>query len=190
MTNRLMISVAASALIAGTGFANAQGTGTGREAPSAFEHAQARLLPSTAMIAIGATHREPISDAVRGKCAQGGKSQRAQDSMKANPKQEKSAPGKQLKGEQSKGISSENDNAKGSKDMKAEGRENSGNMKAEGREDRKMKAEGREVAANESRGPRGRQDEAKAATARRARPLDKPAPGRSFQPNSAPRSPP
>ena len=35
MTNRFMISVAAAALIAGTGFANAQGTGTGREAPSA-----------------------------------------------------------------------------------------------------------------------------------------------------------
>ena len=30
MTNRFMISVAAAALIAGTGFANAQGTGTSR----------------------------------------------------------------------------------------------------------------------------------------------------------------
>ena len=29
MTNRFMISVAAAALIAGTGFANAQGTGAG-----------------------------------------------------------------------------------------------------------------------------------------------------------------
>jgi len=35
MTNRFMISVAAAALIAGTGFANAQGTGMNREAPSA-----------------------------------------------------------------------------------------------------------------------------------------------------------
>ena len=34
MTNRLMMSVAAVALIAGTGFANAQGTGTERNAPS------------------------------------------------------------------------------------------------------------------------------------------------------------
>jgi predicted outer membrane protein len=31
MTNRFMIAVAAVALIAGTGFANAQGTGTSRE---------------------------------------------------------------------------------------------------------------------------------------------------------------
>ena len=35
MTNRLMISVAALALLAGTGLANAQGTGMGHEAPSA-----------------------------------------------------------------------------------------------------------------------------------------------------------
>jgi Protein of unknown function (DUF1236) len=35
MNNRLMISVAALALFAGTGFANAQGTGMNREAPSA-----------------------------------------------------------------------------------------------------------------------------------------------------------
>ena len=35
MTNRLMMSVAAAALIAGTGFAYAQGTGMGREGSSA-----------------------------------------------------------------------------------------------------------------------------------------------------------
>ena len=34
MTNRFLISVAAAALIAGTGFANAQGTGTSREGGS------------------------------------------------------------------------------------------------------------------------------------------------------------
>ncbi|KRQ94879.1 DUF1236 domain-containing protein [Bradyrhizobium valentinum] len=34
MTNRFLISVAAAAVIAGTGFANAQGTGTGRDAES------------------------------------------------------------------------------------------------------------------------------------------------------------
>jgi hypothetical protein len=51
-------------------------------------------------------------------------------------------------GQKSKGMSSENDHAKGgSKDMKAEGREGrDNNMKAEGREgrDNNMKAEGRE----------------------------------------------
>ena len=39
MTNRFLISVAAAALIAGTGFANAQGT-TGRDAGSAGSTAQ------------------------------------------------------------------------------------------------------------------------------------------------------
>src|SRR5215207_10855437 len=34
MTNRFLISVAAAALLAGTGFANAQGTGMGRDAGS------------------------------------------------------------------------------------------------------------------------------------------------------------
>ena len=34
MTNRFLISVAAAALIAGTGFANAQGTGMSREGGS------------------------------------------------------------------------------------------------------------------------------------------------------------
>ncbi|MDE2601788.1 MAG: hypothetical protein KGL62_05375, partial [Bradyrhizobium sp.] len=37
MTNRLMISVAVFALMAGTGLANAQGGGMGREAPSATQ---------------------------------------------------------------------------------------------------------------------------------------------------------
>ncbi len=48
MTNRFLISVAAAALIAGTGFANAQGAGTSREAPSAGVARRARLRQSMA----------------------------------------------------------------------------------------------------------------------------------------------
>ena len=49
MTNRFLISVAAAALIAGTGFANAQGTGMGRDAGSAGSAAQQSApLPSAA----------------------------------------------------------------------------------------------------------------------------------------------
>ena len=40
MTNRFLISVATAALIAGTGFANAQGAGMGRDAGSAGSTAQ------------------------------------------------------------------------------------------------------------------------------------------------------
>ena len=49
MTNRFLISVAAAALIAGTGFANAQGTGTGREAGRQVpRRSRARLLLTAA----------------------------------------------------------------------------------------------------------------------------------------------
>ena len=44
MTNRLMISVAAAALIAGTGFANAQGTGMSREALPLRPRSRAHLV--------------------------------------------------------------------------------------------------------------------------------------------------
>ena len=160
MTNRFMMSVAAAALIAGTGFANAQGT---REAPSAgstaqqsappSEHAAPSASPAARDAAepakpssgMKATQSEqPTKPAPGAKAAQSeqppaaAKNQRAQDDIKAAPKGEKSAQDNDMKGEKSKSMSSENDNAKGAKDLKAEGREGrDGNMKAEGREDRK-----------------------------------------------------
>ena len=127
MINRFMISAAAVALIAGTGFANAQGTGTSREgsgstvqqsAPSA-DHAGTSASPANRDAAeptkpssgMKATQSEQKSPAA-------GKNQRAEDNMP---------------GQKSKSMSSENDNTKGgSKEMKAEGREDrNGNMKAE-----------------------------------------------------------
>ncbi|WP_063799937.1 DUF1236 domain-containing protein [Bradyrhizobium valentinum] len=100
MTKRFLISVAAATLIAGTGFANAQGTGTGRESPSGGAATQQG----------GATEQK--SDMKSEQKSMGAeKSQRTEDQMK------------------------------GGKDMKAEGREDKG-MKAEGKEDRGgMKAE-------------------------------------------------
>jgi hypothetical protein len=153
MTNRFMLSVAAAALIAGTGFANAQGT---REAPSAGSTAQQsappseHAAPSAAPAARDAA--EPTKPASGAKATQSeqppaaAKNQRAQDDMKAAPKGEKSAQDNGMKGEKSKSMSSENDNAKGAKDLKAEGREDRTGTKAEGREGRdgNMKAEGRE----------------------------------------------
>jgi hypothetical protein len=140
MTNRLMISVAAAALLAGAGFANAQGTGTSREAPSA-EHA----VPSSAT----PMNRNDIPDRGANRSGekmqpQGGKNQRAQDNMKANPRGEKSAEEKDMKRDQSKDKSAQTEE-RGSKNMKAEGREDHKDMKAEGREDRNgnMKAEER-----------------------------------------------
>jgi hypothetical protein len=143
MTNRLMISVAAAALIAGTGFANAQGTGTEHNAPSA-EHA----APSSAT---------PMNrnDSAHSGAAQsdekmqspGAKNQRAEDNMKANPKgeksaqdnnmranprDEKSAQDNNMKSDQPRGMNAQTERGSAEKDMKAEGREDrNGSMKAE-----------------------------------------------------------
>ena len=140
MTNRFTTSVAAIALIAGTSLAYAQGTGTSRETPSAGSTTQ-QSAPSSE--GGGASSATPMN---RDEKAQGGQNQRAQGETKAGPKQEKSAQDNNMKGERSKSMSSENDNAKGgNKEMKAEGREDRNGKKAEGREDRNnMKAEGRE----------------------------------------------
>jgi hypothetical protein len=165
MTNRFMMSVAAAALIAGTGLASAQGVG--REAPSAgsaaqpSEHAAPSAAPAARDAAepakpssgVKATQSEqPTKPAPGAKATQSeqppaaAKNQHAQDDMKAAPKGEKSAQDNDMKGEKSKSMSSENDNAKGAKDLQAEGREDRTGTKAEGREGRdgNMKAEGRE----------------------------------------------
>jgi hypothetical protein len=113
MTNRFMISVAAAALIAGTGFASAQGTGPGRDAPAGSTVQQsapssergnsaAPTSPSSGMKATQSEEKSPGA----------AKNQRADDKDKAQ-------------GPKSKSMSSENEGAKGGKDMKAEGREGS-----------------------------------------------------------------
>ncbi len=134
MTNRFLMSVAAAALIAGTGFANAQGTGTSRD-PSAGSSVQ-QNAPSDQ------TKPSPGMKATQSdeKAAQpgGAKSQRAQDDMKAGAKGEKSAQDNNVKGEKSKSMSSEmNDKSKAGKDMKAEGREGRMNAEQKGAADSK-----------------------------------------------------
>jgi Protein of unknown function (DUF1236) len=145
MTNRFMMSVAAAALIAGTGFANAQGTGMSREAPSAGSTVQQSAPPSERAAPPSATpmNRNDASDSAAPAAKttqsdekmqpQGSKSQHAQDGMKASPKDEKSAQDNNMQGEKSKSMSSQTNEKNGAgKDMKAEGREeHSGKMNAE-----------------------------------------------------------
>jgi hypothetical protein len=149
MTKRLMMSVAAAALIAGSGFAYAQGTGTGREGSSAGSTVQPGA-PSAGNSS-AATNRDAtestgpssgMKDSRSEQKTPGAKSQRAQDNMKPG---QKSAQ-ENMNGEKSKNMRSESDNAKGTKEMKAEDREGrTGNMKAETREGRdNLKAEDRE----------------------------------------------
>jgi hypothetical protein len=159
MTNRFMVSVAAAALIAGTGFASAQGTGPGRDAPSAGSTVQ-QSAPSSEKAAPSATPTkrdaaEPTKPSPGMKATQSdqkmlpnaAKNQNAQGDIKAGPKGEKSAQDtnikgeksaqdSNLKGERSKSMSSETTGPAG-KDMKAEGRNGSMNAETKGAADSK-----------------------------------------------------
>src|SRR5476651_1955355 len=123
MTNRFMISVAAAALIAGTGLANAQGTGMNREGGSAGGSTMQQGTPSTSER--GNSAAPTNRDAVEPNGPKPGMKP-TQSEQKPGPAKSQSAEDKNLPGQKSK-MSSENDNAKASKDLKAEGRE-----KAEG----------------------------------------------------------
>jgi hypothetical protein len=130
MTNRFLISVAAAALIAGTGFANAQGSMSregGAAGGSTLQQggaASERGAPSAAPMnrdtgPSGAAKGAQSDKMERGKSAQsdkmeGSKSKSAQDGMK---------------GKKSQDTASDSDRMKGGKDMKAEGRD--GKMNAE-----------------------------------------------------------
>jgi hypothetical protein len=137
MTNRFMMSVAAAALIAGTGFANAQGTGTSRDAPSGSTVQQSapsseRAAPSAAPANRDATEStkpestKPSSGMKatqsEDKAAPGGaKKMGAQDDTKAGAKPEKSAQDSNMKGEKSKSMSSEtNEKGAAGNNMKAD----------------------------------------------------------------------
>jgi len=130
MTNRFMMSVAAAALIAGAGFANAQGTGKDREQPSAGSTVQ-QSAPSSER-GNSAAEKSPSSGM---KATQSEEKKSPSSGMKATQSEEKS-PGaaknqrteEKAQGQKSKSMSSENEGAKGGKDMKAEGRKD---MKAE-----------------------------------------------------------
>jgi hypothetical protein len=120
-----MISVAAAALIAGTGFAGAQQPGAGRDAPSGSSVQQSAPSSERAAPSAAPTSRDSATESKGSEkgmkatqsddkmAPQGGKSQRAQDDMKA--------------GTGAKGEKSAQDNMKGApgKDMKAEGRDSS-----------------------------------------------------------------
>jgi hypothetical protein len=132
MINRFMLSVAAAALIAGTGFANAQQGNMGREAPPAGAAVQ--------QSAPAAERAAPEGGAPAAKSAQseekmqppGGKAQRAQSDMKAGPQGEKSAQQNNMQGEKSKSMSADDQKGSAGKDMKAEGRDTKMNADSKG----------------------------------------------------------
>lgn len=161
MTNRFLISVAAAALIAGTGFANAQGTGMSREGGSSAGSTM-QSAPSSGPSSAGSSAGQMSHESTESKSPETTKpssGMKATQSEQKSPSAAKNERAQDMQGQKSKGMSSENNAKGGAKDMKAEGREDrGGNMKAEGREGRngnmkaeegredssKMKAEGRE----------------------------------------------
>lgn len=147
MMNRLMISAATAALIAGTGLANAQGMGghEGGAAGGAGMQQSAPSAPAASPSSGSASHEgSPGMKASQSEEKGGMKNQRAQQEMKPGAAGEKSMGEKSTgeksaqensPGERSKSMSSQNDKGAAGKDMKAESRdERNGNMKAEGRE--------------------------------------------------------
>jgi hypothetical protein len=116
MTNRFLISVAAAALIAGTGFANAQGPG--RDPGSAGSAAQ-QSAPSSERG--GASSGTMQRDSGR---ESGGKS----DMKGAQSEPKSTGAEKNQRAE---------DHMKGGKDMKAEGKEDRGGMKSEQKAEQK-----------------------------------------------------
>jgi Protein of unknown function (DUF1236) len=106
MSNRFLITVATAALIAGTGFANAQGTGMGRDAGSPGSTTQ-QSAPSDRGGASGGTMQRDSGGTTGMKGAESEKSTGAEKKQRAD------------------------DKMKGGKDMKAEGKEDRGGMKGE-----------------------------------------------------------
>jgi hypothetical protein len=140
MMNRLMISAATAALIAGTGFANAQGN-MGREGGAAGGAGMQQSAPSSP----ATTNREGAEGAKASQSEEKGavKNQRAQQDMKpgaatgeksAGEKSAQETPKETPKGDKSKSMNSQNEKGAPAKDMKAEDQERNGNMKAEGRD--------------------------------------------------------
>ncbi len=120
------MTVAAAVLLAGTGFAYAQGTGMSREGASGG----------------GASTQQSAPSSERGGAAQQMNHDATPDGMKSQSEDKSPAAGSNqraedsMKGDKSKSMSSENDTKGGNKEMKAEGRQDQNNQKAEGRQDR------------------------------------------------------
>jgi hypothetical protein len=156
MTNRLMISVAALALVAGTGYANAQGTGMSREAPSAAPAQQSAPAEHGAASEHGAAPE-------RGNAGGQINHDAARPEMKSTQTEQK--PGaatnqraeENAQGPKNKTLSTDNADKAGVKDnttgqnMKPENRAEDNDLNKAGRIDQKM--------SNESEGRNGRRSE-------------------------------
>jgi len=162
MTNRFMVSVAALALIAGTGLANAQqGTKGGEAGGNATQH-------SAPADTSAAPSRSDSSGAAKSESSEKGRmkstqSEHEKGGMKSTQSEQKS-PGAMKKEsaqdtKEKSGAATNQRAEEKSGNMKSEGRERDNNMKAEGRDrDRdNMKAEGRDKNMRDNNMKEGRE---------------------------------
>ena len=156
MSNRFLISVATAALIAGTGFANAQGTGNREGAPSGAATQSAPSSERGAPSAAPMNRESGGSSGMKGAESSGTKGpdsgMKAESNEKAQPGAAKSAQDDKMPGQKSKSMSSETE-TKGGKDMKAEGRDGkNGNMNAQTKDGTDTKAQTTGNAATAAKG--------------------------------------
>lgn len=116
MINRLLLSVAAAALITGTGFANAQGTGMNKDTPSAGAHQGAASTERGGSAAAPMQQNEgsesksiQSTQSEEGKASKGHENRSAEDMKHGKMKNEKSAQdtGKRGMDEKSNSMRSE-----------------------------------------------------------------------------------
>jgi hypothetical protein len=136
MTNRFLISAAIAALVAGTGFANAQGTGTNRDSGAATQ----QPAPSSGSATTGTMNRDSGGSGMKGAEStdpKGSSKMKASESNEKMPSSKSAQDTRMPQGEKSKSMSSETE-TKGAKDMKAEGRDSkSGTMDSKSASDNK-----------------------------------------------------
>jgi hypothetical protein len=127
MNNRLLMSVAVAAMVAGTGLANAQ-AGMSREAPSSGPAAQSAPsgAPSRAPAADRAAPMERTAPVNRDEATDTSKRPEAGSDIKATQSDDKV----QRDNGSQRATDTNRDNSKAGKDMKAEGREANPNAKA------------------------------------------------------------
>ncbi len=144
MTNRFLISAAVAALIAGTGFANAQGMS--REGTSGGAATQ-QTAPSPGGASSGTMQRDSGgASGMKGAESTGAKNPdssgtKASESNEKMPSSKSAQDTKSPAGEKSKSMSSETDTTKGGKDMKAEGRDSKSGMDSKSASDSKGTAD-------------------------------------------------
>jgi hypothetical protein len=176
MTNRLMISVAAVALLAGTGLANAQGTGMSRETQSATPSQQSSPSEhergNTTSQMNHESSRPEMKSENRDEKSGANKNERAEEKSGVKNKneraEEKSGANKNQRAEESQGsktktLSSENDKSgmKGKEtttgQSKSENREEGKSLDKANRIDQKMgnESEGRNARHSETTGQAG-----------------------------------